>query len=149
MEDVLSVYERPYDAERPVVCLDESSRQLVGHFRDPLPQRPGSVAKEDYQYVRKGVANVFMIFEPLGCRRYTRVSERRTAVDFADTLKQISDELYPDVERIVLVLDNLNTHTTASLYKAFQPEEGRRLAERFEIHYTPTHGSWLDMARLR
>ena len=148
MEDVLAVYERPYDPLRPVVCVDESSRQLVAHARDPLPGAPGRPARQDCEYVRNGVADVFMAFEPLGCVRHARVTERRAAVDFAEELRLISDVWYPHAERVVLVMDNLNTHTMASLYKAFPPAEARRLAERFEVHYTPRHGSWLDMAEV-
>ena len=148
MEDVLAVYERPYDPARPVVCLDESSKQLVAHSREPLPARPGSAEKWDYEYVRKGVADVFMVFEPLGAVRRVRVTARRTRLEFAETLRFIADVMYPDAEVIVLVMDNLNTHTMGSLYAAFPPEEARRLADRFEVHYTPKHGSWLDMAEI-
>lgn len=148
MEDVLDVYMRPYDPLRPVVCLDESSKQLVAHSRDPIPAAPGSPEKWDYEYVRKGVADVFMVFEPLGARRHVRVTRTRTRVEFAETLRVVSDELYPHAELVVLVMDNLNTHSIASLYEAFPPEEANRLAKRFEIHYTPKHGSWLDMAEI-
>jgi len=148
MEDVLSVYERPYDPLRPVVCVDESSRQLVGHARDPLRARPGEPERWDYEYVRAGVADVFMVFEPLGCARHARVTASRTRLDFAETLRFVSDELYPRAEKVVLVMDNLNTHTMGSLYEAFPPEEARRLAEGFEVHHTPKHGSWLDMAEI-
>ena len=148
MEDVLDVYKRPYDAKRPVVCLDETSKQLVGEVRMPLPAAPGQVAQVDYEYVRKGVANLFMIFEPLAGWRDVTVTERRTRKDYAECLRRISDEMYPDAEVVVLVQDNLNTHSPASLYEAFEPAEAKRLTERFEVHYTPKHGSWLDMAEI-
>lgn len=148
MEDVLEVYARPRDPSRPLVCLDESSRQLVAHSRNPMPARPGEPETWDYEYVRKGVADVFMAFAPLECERHARVTATRTRLDMAETLRWLSDELYPDAEAIVLVWDNLNTHTMGSLYEAFPPEEARRLAERFEVHYTPKHGSWLDMAEV-
>jgi len=143
MEDVLEVYKRPYDAERPVVCLDETSKQLIGETRTPVPAEPGRVRRIDYEYERKGTANLFMAFEPLAGRRWVDVTERRTAVDFAEVIRRLVDERYPRAKKIVLVMDNLNTHKAASLYEAF---EARRLAERLEIHYTPKHGSWLDMA---
>ena len=146
MEDVLAVYERPYDPLRPVVCIDEMNRQLVEERR--IPCESGQPERVDSEYVRKGVMDVFMIAEPLAGKRDTVVTQRRTAVDFAHILQRTSDVLYPQAEKIVLVTDNLNTHTTASLYKAFPPEEARRLAERFEWHYTPKHGSWLDMAEI-
>ena len=146
MEDVLAVYERPYDPLRPVVCIDEMNRQLVEERR--IPCESGQSERVDSEYVRKGVMDVFMIAEPLAGKRDTVVTEKRTAVDFAHILQRTSDVLYPQAEKIVLVTDNLNTHTATSLYKAFPPEEARRLAERFEWHYTPKHGSWLDMAEI-
>ena len=146
MEDVLEVYQRPYDPLTPVVCIDETNKQLIKETR--IPCIPGQAEKVDYEYVRNGVADVFMIFEPLAGRRETVVTGTRTALDFAEILRYTSDILYPKAEKIVLVTDNLNTHTPASLYKAFSPEEARRLAERFEWHYTPKHGSWLDMAEI-
>ena len=146
MEDVLAVYERPYDPLRPVVCIDEMNRQLVEERH--IPCESGQPERVDSEYVRKGVMDVFMIAEPLAGKRDTVVTQRRTAVDFAHILQRTSDVLYPQAEKIVLVTANLNTHTTASLYKAFPPEEARRLAERFEWHYTPKHGSWLDMAEI-
>ncbi len=148
MEDVLEVYKRPYDPKRPSVCLDETSKQLIGEVATPVPAAPGHVAQYDYEYVRNGVANLFMIFEPLAGKRKVEVTERRTKKDYAECLRKISDEMYPDAERIVLVQDNLNTHTPASLYEAFEPAEAKRLADRFELHYTPKHGSWLDMAEI-
>ena len=146
MEDVLDVYQRPYDLRRPVVCIDETNKQLIKEER--LPCKPGSPEKVGSVYIRNGVANVFMISEPLAGKRDTVVTKTRTAVDFANILKYTADELYAEAEKIVLVTDNLNTHSHASLYKAFSPEEARRLAERYEWHYTPVHGSWLDMAEI-
>lgn len=148
MEDVLEVYKRPYDPKRPVVCLDETSKQLIGEVRTPVPPAPGRVAHYDCEYVRNGVANLFMIFEPLAGQRDVEVTDRRTKKDYAECLRKLSDEVYPDAECIVLVQDNLNTHSPASLYEAFEPAEAQRLAERFEFHYTPKHGSWLDMAEI-
>jgi hypothetical protein len=148
MEDVLEVYKRPYDPQRPVVCLDETSKQLIGEIRTPVPAAPGQVAHYDCEYVRNGVANLFMIFEPLAGQRDVAVTERRTKKDYAERLRQLSDEVYPEAEVIVLVQDNLNTHSPASLYEAFAPAEAQRLAARFEFHYTPKHGSWLDMAEI-
>ena len=146
MEDVLDVYQRPYDPLQPVVCIDESNRQLIEETRIPI--EPGQPEKVDYEYERNGVANVFMISEPLAGKRDTIVNETRTAVDFAGVLKYASDMLYPHAEKIVLVTDNLNIHEVASLYKAFPPEEAHRLANRFEWHFTPKHGSWLNMAEI-
>ena len=146
MEDVLEVYQRPYDPLRPVVCIDETNKQLIKE--DRIPCEPGKPEKLDSVYVRNGVADVFMISEPLAGRRETVVTETRNAVDFAQILKYTSDVLYQRTEKIILVTDNLDTHETASLYKAFKPDEARRLAERFEWHYTPKHGSWLDMAEI-
>jgi hypothetical protein len=146
MEDVLEVYHRPYDPKKPQVCLDEASKQLVAETRAPLPAEPGQVAREDYEYERCGTANLFMLFEPLAGQRHVQVTQRRTATDFAQVIRYLVDYLYPDAETIVLVMDNLNTHKLASLYEAFEPAEARRLLERLEIHYTPKHGSWLNMA---
>lgn len=148
MEDVLEVYKRPYDPRRPVVCLDETSKQLIGEVQSPVPAVPGQVAQYDYEYVRNGVANVFMVFEPLAGQRDVEVTERRTKKDWAECVRKIADEMYPQAEVIVLVEDNLNTHSPASLYEAFEPAEAKRLADRFEFHYTPKHGSWLDMAEI-
>ena len=148
MEDVLEVYKRPYDPQRPVVCLDETSKQLIGEVATPMLTAPGQVAHYDYEYVRNGVANIFMIFEPLAGQRDVEVTDRRTKKDYADCLRKISDKMYPDAQVIVLVQDNLNTHSPASLYEAFEPTEAKRLADRFEVHYTPKHGSWLDMAEI-
>jgi hypothetical protein len=148
MEDVLDVYTRPYDPRRPQVCLDETSKQLVADTREPLPAAPGQPARVDYEYERKGTANLFMVFEPLTGYRQVKGTERRTAVDFASVIQALVDVQYPQAEKIVLVLDNLNTHTPASLYEAFAPAEARRLMERLEIHHTPKHGSWLNMAEI-
>jgi len=146
MEDVLGVYHRPLDESRPVVCVDEGGKQLIGDTRDPLPVRPKSPAKEDHEYVRAGVANLFLAFEPLAGWRHVEVTERKTSADFAHFLRRLVDEQYPDAEKVVLVLDNLSTHTPASLYKAFEAVEARRLCARLEWHYTPKHGSWLNVA---
>jgi hypothetical protein len=148
MEDVLDVYEKPHDSMRPVVCVDEGGKQLIGEVREPLPVRPGSVAKQDSEYKRGGVANLFMAFEPLAGRRHVEVTARKRSVDFARFLQQISDEHYVQAQRIVLICDNLSTHRPAALYEAFTPEEARRLARRFEWHYTPKHGSWLNVAEM-
>jgi DDE superfamily endonuclease len=148
MEDVLEVYTRPYDPPRPQVCLDETSRQLLGDVSPPCPVAPGRPAREDYEYVRQGVCNLFLVTEPLAGWRQVTVSERRTRIDWAHRIKELVDVRYPDAERIVLVQDNLNTHTPASLYEAFAPAEARRLADKLELHYTPKHGSWLNMAEI-
>jgi hypothetical protein len=148
MEDVLDVYRRPYDPRRPIVCLDETSKQLLADTREPLPMQPGQVEREDYEYERHGVANLFLWCQPLGNRRHVEVTERRTKVDWAHIVRDLVDVHFPDAERIVLVQDNLNTHTPASLYEAFPPEEAKRIADRLEMHYTPKHGSWLDIAEI-
>ena len=148
MEDVLEVSTRPYDPRRPQVCLDETSKQLVAETRTPIPATPGQPERVDYEYERKGTANLFMVCEPLAGQRRVKVTERRTAVDFAHVLREMSDVQYPHAEKIVLVMDNLNTHKLASLYEAFTPAEARRVMERFELHYTPKHGSWLNMAEI-
>jgi len=148
MEDVLEVYHRPYDERRPLVALDEASKQLVGEVVQPLPPEPGQPERFDYEYVRNGTANLFMISEPLLGWRAVQVTERRTATDFAEVVRWLVEEVHPDAEKVVLVLDNLNTHTPASLYEAFEPERARRMIERLEIHYTPKHGSWLNVAEI-
>lgn len=148
MEDVLDVYPRPYDAKRPQVCLDEASKQLIGETRCCVPAAPGRVAREDYEYVRNGTANLFMVFEPLAGKRHVKVTERRTKKDWAWCVKELVDDGYPQAEKIVLVMDNLNTHGLPSLYEAFEPTVAKRLADKLEIHYTPKHGSWLDMAEI-
>lgn len=146
MEDVLEVYQRPYDPLRPQVCLDETSKQLTKEIRMPQPVIPGHPAREDSEYERNGTANLFMMFEALRGWRHVEVTERRTKIDFAHVIRDLVDVHYSQAETIVLVMDNLNTHKMASLYEAFPPAEARRLIEKLEIHYTPKHGSWLDMA---
>ncbi len=148
MEDVLDVYTRPHGPRRPQVCLDETSRQLLGEVTPPLPVAPGRPAREDYEYVRGGVCNLFLACEPLRGWRHVTVSDRRARVDFAHCIRDLVDRHYPDAEQIVLVLDNLNTHSPASLYEAFPPAEAKRLTDKLEIHYTPKHGSWLNMAEI-
>jgi DDE superfamily endonuclease len=148
MEDVLAVYQRPYDPRFPQVCMDEASKQLLDQVATPLPLAPGQPLREDYEYVRGGTANLFILCEPLRGWRHLTVTARRTRVDWAECVKELVDIHYPDAEKIVLVMDNLNTHTPASLYEAFPPAEARRIAERLEIHYTPKHGSWLNMAEI-
>ena len=148
MEDVLDVYHRPYDPKRPLVCLDEASKQLVGEVVRPLPAEPGQPERFDYEYTREGVANLFMLSEPLLGWRAVQVTDRRTAKDFAEVVRWLVEEVHPEAETVVLVMDNLNTHKVASLYEAFPPEQARRIVERLEIHYTPKHGSWLNMAEI-
>lgn len=146
MERVLDIYQREYDPEHPVVCVDESSKQHLLEVTKSLPHREGSLSKFDSEYIRGGVSNIFMFFEPLGGRRHVEVTDQRTAVDFAEAMKLLVDELYPNAQKISVVLDNLNTHTKASLYKAFPPMEAKRIADRLLLEYTPKHGSWLNMA---
>ncbi len=146
MEDVLAVYTRPHDPSHPLVCLDETGKQLVAETRVPLPMGPGRPARLDYEYRRNGTANLFMLFAPLEGWRHVKVTGRRTAIDYAHVLKDLAETHFPKAEKITLVQDNLNTHVKASLYQAFPPAEARRIAERFEWHYTPKHGSWLNMA---
>ncbi len=146
MEDVLGVYQRPHDPACPVVCVDETSKQLIAETRVPIPAKPGRPARHDYEYQRNGTANLFMMFAPLEGWRHVKCTDRHTAVDYAQVLKELSDIHFPNAMKIVLVQDNLNTHKPASLYEAFPAAEARRLVERFEWHYTPKHGSWLDMA---
>jgi DDE superfamily endonuclease len=148
MEDVLEVYHRPYDEKRPLVALDEASRQLIGEVVRPIPAEPGQPERFDYEYVRNGTANLFLISEPLLGWRHVGVTERRTAKDFAEVVRWLVEDLHPEAERVVLVVDNLNTHRPASLYEAFPPEQARRIAEKVEWHYTPKHGSWLNVAEI-
>jgi hypothetical protein len=148
MEDVLDVYHRPYDETRPLVTLDEASKQLVGEVAQPLPAAPGQPERFDYEYVRNGTANLFMISEPLLGWRHVAVTERRTAKDFAEVLRWLVEDVHSEAEKVVVVMDNLNTHKLASLYEAFEPERARRIAEKLEIHYTPKHGSWLNVAEI-
>jgi DDE superfamily endonuclease len=148
MEDVLDVYTRPYDPRRPLVCMDEVAKQLLRDTRQPLPAAPGRPARRDFEYERGGVVNIFLFCEPLHARRWTDVTAQRTKVDWAHQIKHLVDRRYPDAERIVLVMDNLNTHSPASLYDAFPPAEAKRLADKLEIHHTPKHGSWLNIAEI-
>jgi DDE superfamily endonuclease len=145
MEDVLKVYERPYDVRYPVVCMDEASRQLIEDTKAPFIDAKG-VKHSDYEYIRHGQQSIFLATEPLGKWRTTRVTDRRTAVDWAHFMKECVIDHYPEAMKIILVMDNLNTHKVASFYEAYPPEEASRLADRLEVHYTPKHGSWLDMA---
>jgi hypothetical protein len=148
MEDVLDVYHRPYDEKRPLVCLDEASKQLIGEVIEPISAEPGHPERYDYEYTRNGTANLFMASMPLTGWRAVRVTERRTAVDFAEVVRWLVEEVHEEAEKVILVMDNLNTHKIASLYEAFPPERARRIAERLEIHHTPKHGSWLNMAEI-
>lgn len=148
MEDVLELYQEPYDPARPVICMDETSKQLVAELRIPIPARPGYPRRLDYEYERKGTANVFMFAEPLRGWRWAPVTERRTRVDWALAIRELLDVHYPHAHVVRVVMDNLNVHSIASLYEAFQPEEARRLIRRLEIHYTPKHGSWLNVAEI-
>ena len=148
MEDVLEVYKRPSNPKFPLVCFDETNRQLIEETRKAIPARPGRSKRVDYEYRRKGVVNLFMMFEPLKARRHVKVTNRRTRKDFAQCIRELVDVHYSDAEKITLVLDNLNTHSEGSFYEAFEPAEARRLAEKLEIHWTPKHGSWLNMAEI-
>ena len=148
MEDVLDLYAEPYDPARPVVCFDESSTQMLSDARPPLPVEPGRPKRQDYEYRREGTRNLFLACEPLAGWRHVDITERRTKEDFAQQMRWLVDEAYPHVPVIRLVLDNLNTHRSASLYETFPPEEARRIAKRLEFHYTPKHGSWLNMAEI-
>ncbi len=148
MEETLNVYQRPYDAQQPVVCFDEATKQLVKHVREPIPPQPGQLEIIDYEYERNGTGNLFMLTEPLAGRRSVLVTEQRTAIDYAKAIRYLVDEMCPQATKIVLVHDNLNTHKPASLYEAFPPEEARRILDKLEYHYTPKHGSWLNMAEI-
>lgn len=148
MEDVLAVYQRAYDAKQPVVCMDESSKQLLSETRTPLSMEAGKAQRYDYEYERQGVANLFMFFAPFENKRRVKVTDHRCREDWAIAMKELSDEDFPEAEKIVVVMDNLNTHSPISFYETFPAEEARRLVERFEFHYTPKHGSWLDMAEI-
>ena len=148
MEDVLAVYARPYDHKKPVVCMDEKPYQFLEHAYEPLPAKPGATAKVDYEYIRHGTCSIFMFTEALGCWRYAKALPRRTKKDWAHRIKWLLDEQYPDVDMLILVMDNLNTHTISSLYETFPPKEAFRLARRLEIHHTPKHGSWLNIAEI-
>jgi len=148
MEDVLDLYAESYDPARPMVCFDETSKQLIGETRRALPAQPGQIARYDYEYERNGTRNLFMFFEPLAGYRHVKVTERRTQQDFAHCMQWLVDEAYPEAEVIRVVLDNLNTHTVAALYETFEAAEANRLRHRLEFHYTPKHGSWLNMAEI-
>lgn len=148
MEDILEVYHLEYDPAYPVVCMDESSKQLIGEVRDPIPCKPGHPVHIDDEYVRNGVVEIFIEVEPLGGKRHVAITEHRTRKDWALQIKGMLDERYPDVKKVRLVMDNLNTHSIVSLYETFEPQEARRLMERLDIHYTPKHGSWLNMAEI-
>ena len=148
MEDVLEVYHRPYDPRRPVVCMDETFKQLIGEVREPMPPEPGRVERYDSVYTRNGVASVFLAFEPLAGWREAKVTDSRTRVDWAHFIRELVDGRYKEAERVVLVMDQLNTHSPASLYEAFPPPEAKRIADRLEVHHTPKHGSWLNMAEI-
>lgn len=148
MEDVLDVYERPYNPKEPVVCMDEKPLQLLGEVREPLPMKPGKTAIIDSEYIRNGTCSIFAFIEPLAGKHHVSVREHRTATDWAEEIKYLCDVMYPDADKIILVMDNLNTHKVASLYKKYRPEEAFRLKKRLEIHYTPKHGSWLDIAEI-
>ena len=148
MEDVLDVYALPYDPHRPQVCFDEHPLQLIAETRLPLPAKPGCPERYDYEYQRQGTRNLFMFFQPLGGWRHVQVTQRRTKVDFAQCMRYLVDDVFPAADKVVVVLDNLNTHTPAALYEAFVPAEAKRILNRLEFHYTPKHGSWLDMAEI-
>lgn len=148
MEDILDIYEMPYNPQIPVVCMDEKPYQLLGETREPLHVRCGDTKKIDYEYVRNGTCSIFAFIEPLGGRHHVSAREHRTATDWAEEIKYLVDEMYPDVEKIILVMDNLNTHKPASLYKKYPPQEARRILKKLEIHYTPKHGSWLNIAEI-
>jgi hypothetical protein len=148
MEDVLEVYKRPYDPQRPLICMDEMPKQLLTDTRETLPVQPGKAERFDYEYKRGGVADVFMLFEPLAGKRHIEITDQRRRIEWAEVMRIVADELYPEAEKIVVVLDNLNTHVLAAFYLTFVPCEARRLIERFEFHYTPKHGSWLNMAEI-
>lgn len=148
MEDVLEVYKRPYDPKRPLICMDEMPKQLLADIREPIAVGSNHAARRDYAYQRNGVADLFLLFEPLKGKRYIQVEKQRRRIEWAQVMKYLADELYSDAERIVVVMDNLNTHTPAAFYQVYEPEEARRLIQRFEFHFTPKHGSWLNMAEI-
>ena len=148
MEDVLTIYKKPYDANFPLVCMDETSKQQLLDKRESIPMTSGKPKKFDTEYERNGTSNIFMAFEPLAGKRFVDVTNQRTKIDWAYYIKKLVDEVYPDAKKIILVMDNLNTHKGASLYEAFEPAEARRILDKLEIHYTPKHGSWLNMAEL-
>ena len=148
MEDILALYSQPADPARPLVCMDEVPKQLLSDLRDPLPAQPGQPERVDFEYQRQGNANLFMFFEPFRGQRQVQVSATRTRLDWAASMRWLADDIHPEAEKIIVVLDNLNTHTPAVFYLAFEPQEARRLVNRFEFHFTPKHGSWLNMAEI-
>lgn len=148
MEETLDLYQQPYDEDEPLVCFDESSKQLIGETREPIPMKQGEPQRYDTEYERNGTANLFMFFEPLGNWRHVEVTERRTKIEFAHCMKTLVDDFFPEAKRIHVVMDNLNTHKLASLYEAFPAEEAHRIARQLQFHYTPKHGSWLNMAEI-
>jgi len=148
MEDLLTLYTQPEDPQRPLVCMDEVPKQLISDVCEPIPAQPGQSLRVDYEYQRNGVANLFMFFEPFQGQRHVKVTNTRTRVDRAEAMRELADEIHPKAEKIIVVLDNLNTHTPAAFYLAFKPEEAQRLVQRFEFHFTPKHGSWLNMAEI-
>jgi len=148
MEDVLEIYKKPYDPQYPLVCMDEMPKQLLMDIQEPLPMLPDQPERTDYAYKRGGVADLFMLFEPLAGKRHIEIRDQRRRLEWAEVMRIVSDQLYPEAEKIVVVLDNLNTHTPSAFYLAFEPQEARRLVERFDMHYTPKHGSWLNMAEI-
>jgi len=148
MEDVLTVYKREYNPDMPVVCMDEASKQLIKETRLAISAKPGKLARYNYEYERNGTCSLFMFYDPFGGKRFVSVTDRRTKIDWATQIKDLLDIRYPDTKKVILVMDNLNTHTGASLYEAFEPQEARRLLDRLEIHYTPKHGSWLNIAEI-
>ena len=148
MEDILTIYKRPHNPDQPLICMDETSKQLTKETRLAIPAKPGVPARYDYEYERNGVCNIFMFYEPFGGKRYVSITDRRTKKDWAWQIKELLEIHYPDAQKVTLVMDNLNTHTGASLYEAFPPDEARSLLERLEIHYTPKHGSWLNIAEI-
>ena len=148
MEDILAVYKRPYDPDKPMVCMDETTKQLTKETRNPVAAEPSYPARYDYEYERNGVCNLFMFYEPFGGKRYVSITDHRGKIDWALQIKDLLDNQYPNAKKIVLIMDNLNTHTGAALYEAFQPQEARSLLDRLEIHYTPKHGSWLNIAEI-
>jgi hypothetical protein len=148
MEEVLDLYEKPYDLRYPLICMDETSKQLINDVQTPFPPKPGQIARQDYEYERNGVCNLFIWFEPLQSRRHVLVTARRTAIDWAHFMRDVAEVAYPHAKKIIAVMDNLNTHGSGSFYEAFVPDEAKRLAARFDFHYTPKHGSWLNMAEI-
>jgi transposase len=148
MEDILALYSQPEDPQHPLICMDEVPKQLICDVREPLPAQMEQPLRVDYEYQRNGVANLFMFFAPFQGQRQVKVTDSRTRLDWAEAMRELSDEIHPDAEKIIVILDNLNTHTPAAFYLAFDPEEARRLVNRFEFHFTPKHGSWLNMAEI-